>query len=285
VAGLKTIKRRISSVKSTQQVTRVMKMVAAAKLRRAQEAMMNARPYSLTLRDAIRELSSHVDRSSHPLLAVREIDHVGIIVVTGDRGLAGSFNVNILKRAQQLMRENAQHQVHLVTVGKKGSEFFARRGADVTGRMSGFFNQLDFNHAVELGDSVIAQYLNSTMDRVYVVYNEFKSVIQQRVVVEQILPIEPEDHHHHAGGPEIIFEPSEVEILNAILPKYVNVQLWRILLESFASEMAARMTAMENATKNAGELIDSLTLNYNKARQSAITGEILEIVAGAESLK
>ncbi|MBK6909616.1 MAG: ATP synthase F1 subunit gamma [bacterium] len=284
MAGLKTIKRRISSVKSTQQVTRVMKMVAAAKLRRAQEAMMNARPYSLTLRDAIRDLSSHVDRSSHPLLAVREVDHVGIIVVTGDRGLAGSFNVNILKRAQQLMRENAQHQVHLVTVGKKGSEFFTRRGADVTTRMSGFFNNLDFNHAVTLGDSVIAQYLNSTMDRVYIVYNEFKSVISQRVVVEQLLPIEP-DHGDHTSGPEIIFEPTQIEILNTILPKYVNVQLWRILLESFASEMAARMTAMENATKNAGELIDSLTLTYNKARQSSITGEILEIVAGAEGLK
>jgi F-type H+-transporting ATPase subunit gamma len=284
VAGLKTIKRRIASVKSTQQVTRVMKMVAAAKLRRAQDSMMNARPYSLTLREAIRDLSARVDRSSHPLLEIREVDHVGIVVVTGDRGLAGSFNVNIMKRAQQLMRENQQHHVHLVTVGKKGTEFFTRRGADVTSRMSGFFNHLDFNHAVELGETITAQYKNSTMDRVYVVYNEFKSVIQQQVVVEQLLPIIP-DHDVKNAGTEIIFEPNELAILNAILPKHVNVQLWRILLESFAAEMAARMTAMENATKNAGELIDNLTLTYNKARQAAITGEILEIVAGAEGLK
>lgn len=284
MAGLKTIKRRISSVKSTQQVTRVMKMVAAAKLRRAQEAMMNARPYSHTLRDAIRDLSARVDRSHHPLLEVREIDHVGIVVVTGDRGLAGSFNVNILKKAQQLMRENAQHHVHVVTVGKKATEFFTRRGADVTGRMSGFFNQLDFNHAVELGETITAEYLNSTMDRVYVVYNEFKSVIQQQVVVDQLLPIVPE-HEPENAGVEVIFEPNEMAILNTILPKYVNVQLWHILLESFAAEMAARMTAMENATQNAGEIIDRLTLQYNKARQSAITGEILEIVAGAEGLK
>ncbi|MCB9366124.1 MAG: ATP synthase F1 subunit gamma [Calditrichaeota bacterium] len=284
MAGLKLIKRRIASVKATQQVTRVMKMVAAARLRRAQESMMNARPYSLTLRDAIRDLAAHVDASSHPLLEVRDVDHVGIIVVTGDRGLAGSFNVNVLKRAQQLMNENAQHQIHLVTVGKKGSEFFARRGADISHRMQGFFNSLNFSHAIELGEAVTAQYINSTMDRVYVVYNEFKSVIQQRVVVEQLLPIEPDSSVHNAGA-EIIFEPSEIEVLKAILPKHVNVQLWRVLLESFASEMAARMTAMENATKNAGELIDSLTLNYNKARQSAITGEILEIVAGAEGLK
>jgi len=284
VAGLKTIKRRISSVKSTQQVTRVMKMVAAAKLRRAQEAMMNARPYSLTLRDAIRDLSSRVERSAHPLLEVRDVDHVGIVVVTGDRGLAGSFNVNIMKRAQQLMRENANHKLHLVTVGKKGGEFFSRRGADISGRMQGFFNHMEFKHAIELGDTITSQYLNSTMDRVYLVYNEFKSVIQQQVVVEQLLPIVPDDKQHH-DHTEIIFEPNEIEILNAILPKYVNVQLWRVMLESYAAEMAARMTAMENATKNAGELIDSLTLTYNKARQAAITGEILEIVAGAESLK
>ncbi len=245
---------------------------------------MNARPYSLTLREAIRDLSARVDRSSHPLLAIRDIDHVGIVVVTGDRGLAGSFNVNILKRAQLLMRENENYQCHLVTVGRKGTEFFTRRGADVTGKMSGFFNHLDFEHAVNLGEMITAQYLNSTMDRVYVVYNEFKSVIQQNVVVEQLLPIVP-DHEVNNAGAEIIFEPSEVAILNAILPKFVNVQLWRILLESFAAEMAARMTAMENATKNAGEIIESLTLQYNKARQSAITGEILEIVAGAESLK
>jgi F-type H+-transporting ATPase subunit gamma len=245
--------------------------------------MINARPYSLMLRGAIRDLAAHVDRTHHPLLEVRDVDHVGIVVVTGDRGLAGAFNVNILKRAQQIMRENAQHQVHLVTVGKKGMEFFTRRNADVTGRLSGFFNHLDFSHAVQIGDLITAQYLNSTMDRVYVVYNEFKSALQQNVVVEQLLPIIPDESEKSRA--DYIFEPSEMEVLNAILPKYVNVQLWRILLESFAAEMAARMTAMENATKNAGELIDSLSLKYNKVRQADITGQILEIVAGAEGLK
>ncbi len=284
MAGLKIIKRRIASVKATQQVTRVMKMVAAARLRRAQDAMMNARPYSLTLRDAVRDLSERVDRSAHPLLEMRDVQNVGIIVVTGDRGLAGSFNVNIMKRAQQLMQANVHHDVHLMTVGKKGAEFFARRNAKIAHRMQGFFNSLSFEHAIELGESVTAQFTNRTIDRVYVVYNEFKSVIQQQVVVEQLLPIEHDGEVPHPGT-QIIFEPSEVEVLKAILPKHINVQMWRVLLESFASEMAARMTAMENATKNAGELIDRLTLNYNKARQSAITGEILEIVAGAEGLK
>jgi F-type H+-transporting ATPase subunit gamma len=286
MAGLKLIKRRISSVTSTQQVTKVMKMVAAAKLRRAQEEILRARPYALELRRVIHALSGRVDRGAHPLLAVRKPDQVQIVVVTGDRGLAGGFNANILKKSRELITQYSHCEVHLITVGKKGTEFFARRGADITAKKLNFFNHMTFADAVELGDTVISHYGTDTdVDRVILVYNEFKSALQQNVVVEQLLPIEPDDDEGNEGVADAIYEPSEMEILNSVLPLYVNVQLWRVLLESFAAEMAARMTAMENATKNASELIDSLTLRYNNARQAAITGEILEIVAGAEGLK
>ena len=284
MAGLKAIKRRIASVKSTQQVTRVMKMVAAAKLRRAQENMLQARPYALRLRSVIRDLSAQVDRSAHPLLDLREPEHIGLVTVTGDRGLAGGFNANILKRTRETIEQHSSLHTMLFTVGKKGCEFFARRGAEIAGRKQGFFNHLEFGHAQELGDMITSHYVAEKIDRVYLIYNEFKSALQQNVVVEQLLPIVPDEHAEHLPS-DSIFEPSQKEILDAVLPRYVNVQLWRILLESFAAEMAARMTAMENATQNASELIDSLTLRYNKERQAAITGEILEVVTGAEGLK
>jgi len=285
MSGLKIIKRRIRSVQSTQQITRVMKMVAAAKLKRAQENIIAARPYALRLRQVIRELSTRVDRDHHPLLSVHDTEEIGIIVMTGDRGLCGSFNTSILRRAQKLIADDKQHQIRLVTVGRRGTEFFARRDAEIAYRMTGFFNALEFSHAVQLGGEIIEQYVESRMDRVLVVYNEFKSAIQQNVVVEQLLPIVPDPADEHAITADVIYEPSEGKILDAILPLFVNVQLWRILLESFAAEMGARMTAMESATNNAQELIESLTLTYNKARQAAITREILEVVSGAESLR
>jgi F-type H+-transporting ATPase subunit gamma len=285
MSGLKIIKRRIRSVQSTQQITRVMKMVAAAKLKRAQENIIRARPYAFRLRQVIRELSERVDRSAHPLLHIHEPEHVGIIVVTGDRGLAGAFNTNIIRRSSRVIEDNRTSRVRLVTVGRRGTEFFTRRAAAVEYNMIGLFNNLEFRHAVTLGNTIIDQYVKHGMDRVYVVYNEFKSAIQQNVVVEQLLPIVPDPSDDAGPTADIIYEPSEEEILSTILPLYVKVQLWRILLESFAAEMGARMTAMENATKNADELIDSLTLTYNKARQAAITREILEVVSGAESLR
>jgi F-type H+-transporting ATPase subunit gamma len=175
--------------------------------------------------------------------------------------------------------------VSLITVGKRGSEFFARRGANIMAKKQGFFNTMEFNDAIELGDIIMSHYIaDQDIDRVLLVYNEFKSALQQNVVVEQLLPIEPEAGEG-GGVADAIYEPSELEILNSVMPRYVNVQLWRVLLESFAAEMAARMTAMENATQNASELIDSLTLRYNKERQAEITGSILEVVAGAEGLK
>ncbi len=225
------------------------------------------------------------NREHHPLLHLHEPKSVGIIVVTGDRGLAGAFNGNIIRRAQRLMDEHTAFDIHLLTVGRRGTEFYTRRGVEISERMSGFFNHLEFAHAVRLGQSVIDRFCEHDFDRVFVVYNEFKSAIQQNVVVEQLLPIVPDPHDEHDYTADIIYEPSELKILETILPLYVKIQVWRILLESYAAEMGARMTAMENATRNAQDLIESLTLTYNKARQAAITREILEVVSGAESLR
>jgi F-type H+-transporting ATPase subunit gamma len=285
MSGLKLIKRRIRSVKSTQQITRVMKMVAAAKLRKAQENIVRARPYALRLRQVIREVSQRVDREQHPLLAIKPHKEIGIVVVTGDRGLCGAFNTNILRRAQKLIDDNGHQSVFLFTVGRRGTEFFTRRNAPICHSMSGLFNVLEFSHAQELAAQIIHRYEHHEMDNVVVVYNEFKSAIQQNVVVEPLLPIVPDERDHDGPKSDMLYEPSELEILNAILPQFLEVQIWRIMLESFAAEMGARMTAMENATQNAQELIDSLTLTYNKVRQSSITREILEVVAGAESLR
>jgi F-type H+-transporting ATPase subunit gamma len=285
MSGLKIIKRRIRSIQSTQQITRVMKMVAAAKLKRAQENIIHARPYSLRMRQVIRELSSRVERDRHPLLELREPKRIGLMVLTGDRGMCGSFNTNIMRRAQIVMDENPEKIVRMITIGKRGTEFYTRRQADVMEKMAGFFNHLEFLHAVRLGQSIIDRFVSGDVDRVLVVYNEFKSAIQQNVVVEQLLPIEPDPHDENLFTSDIIYEPSEGDVLDAVLPLHVKVQVWRMLLESFAAEMGARMTAMENATKNAQELIDSLTLTYNKVRQAGITREILEVVSGAESLR
>lgn len=285
MSGLKIIRRRIRSIQSTQQITRVMKMVAAAKLKRAQDNIVHARPYALRLREVIRELATRVDRGHHPLLDLREPHGLGIMVVTGDRGLCGSFNTGILRRGQRLMEENAGRSIRLITVGRRGTDFFARRGADVIEKKAGFFNHLEFQHALDLGQALVDHYIATRLDRVFVVYNEFKSAIQQNVVVEQLLPIVPDPADVHAITSDIIYEPSEAKVLDAILPLFVKVQVWRILLESFAAEMGARMTAMDSATQNAQELVESLTLTYNKARQAAITREILEVVSGAESLR
>lgn len=262
-----------------------MKMVAAARLRRAQENIIQARPYALRLRQVIRDLSLRVDRTAHPLLDVREPQHVGIVVVTGDRGLCGSFNTNIMRRAQALIAEHTKVKIQLITVGRKGTEFFSRREAEITKKKINFFNELQFSHAAELGGSIVELYLRQAMDQVLLLYNEFKSAIQQNVIVEQLLPILPDPAEDQGPATDFIYEPSEADILSEILPRFVNIQLWRVLLESYAAEMGARMTAMESATNNAAELIDHLTLNYNKARQAAITGEILEVVSGADSLR
>ena len=288
--SLKQIKRRISSITSTEQITRAMKMVAAAKLRRAQENIIKARPYSHKLRDVIRDLAGRCDRSLHPLLAVREAKEIGVVVVTADRGLCGGFNTSIIRRATREIKEfqKIDPEIHLVTIGRKGSDFFKKHGYDVIQSHNQLFHDLHFGVAAAIGESLVDLYLKNDLDYIYLVYNEFKSAIQQNVVVEQLLPIIPEEfegEHTLSSGVDYIYEPDPLSVLSGVLPLYVNVQMWRVFLESNAAEHGARMTSMENATENARELIDSLTLAYNKARQTAITTELLEVVAGAESMK
>jgi F-type H+-transporting ATPase subunit gamma len=282
--SLKQIRRRIASVKSTQQITKAMKMVAAAKLRRAQENILKARPYSLKLRDVIRDLGGHTERDRHPLLALREPKYVGIVVVTADRGLCGSFNSNIIRQAKEVIDSQDAEDIKLVTVGRKGYDFFRKRGYNIVQHHIELFRDLEFGSAVTIGEALTHMYVKQALDRVFLVYNEFKSALQQFVIVEQILPIVPEEPQVEFTY-DFIFEPSADEVLDGILPLYVNLQLWRVLLESNAAEQGARMTAMENATDNASEMIEALTLQYNKARQAAITNELLEVVSGAEGLR
>ncbi len=285
--SLKQIKRRITSVKSTQQITRAMKMVAAAKLRRAQENIIKARPYSFKLRDLIKDLSGRCDRSQHPLLAVRDTKEIGVVVVTADRGFCGSFNTNIIKRAVKEIEsfEEIDPTIQMMTIGKKGSDYFKKRGYNVLQEHNQLFNDLHFGVATAIGESLIDFYVQEKLDRIYLIYNEFKSAIQQNIVVEQLLPIVPEESEEEECGIDFLYEPDALTVLSNILPLYINMQMWRVFLESNAAEHGARMTAMENATNNAIELIDSLTLQYNKARQSKITTELLEVVSGAEGMK
>ena len=284
--SLKQIKRRITGITSTRQITRAMKMVAAATLRRAQENMERARPYSWKLREVIASLAAHSGADRHPLLMVHPENKVGVVTVTSDRGLCGSFNVNIARRTQQVLKDFSKLEVELFTVGRKGHEFFHKRDVPIHRYFPGVFQELEFSQAAAIGGTIIDLYKGGGLDRLYLVYNEFKNPVQQRIVCEQLLPIEPLSEMTASWRPvDYIYEPDSANVLNRLLPMHVNMQVWRVLLESFAAEQGARMTAMENATENASELIDSLTLQYNKARQAVITKEILEIVGGAEGLK
>ncbi len=290
--SLKQIRRRITSVKNTKQITRAMKMVSAAKLQRAQDQMMAARPYSDRLRTLIRDLAARTDHDAHPLLAVREPKHVGVVVVTSDRGLAGSFNQNICRRAEQIIEEHkaTAEDVRLIAIGRRGYDYFRKRGAEFIQHHIGLSRDFKFGKVISIGSAIRELYedgfvTEEGLDRVYVVYNEFKNVIRQEVISEQLLPIIPELAGDEQYPVDYIYEPSEQVVLDQVLPLYANVMLWRMLLESFAAEHAARMNAMESATNNAGELIEKLTLEFNKARQAAITNEILEVVSGAEAQK
>lgn len=295
MATLREIRRRIVGVKNTQKITNAMKMVAAAKLRRAQEGILAARPYARKIGELLRRLVSQVDPSLNPLLTEREVNSVALVVVTADRGLCGAFNTNIIKAAEHEIRtrypeEMKSGALRLMTVGKKGTEYFSKRGYNIYSKHVGVFGSLQFGSARSIMDGLITGYQNGDFDKVVVIYNEFKSVIQQRIVIEQLLPIPPEETRpetatHPRSQVEYIYEPSSREIIESLVPKHLNFQMWRILLESNAAEFGAKMTAMDNATENAKELIRSLSLSFNNARQAAITKELLEIVAGAEALK
>ncbi len=281
------IRRRIRSVKNTQQITKAMKMVAAAKLRRAQERIYAARPYAAGLREVLQSVVSRVDPDKHPLLAPREQErNVLVVVVSSDKGLAGAFNANVLKATMNLIRERSWENVELLPIGRKASDFFKRRTIKMRRQAPHVMQALSLDTARELADSIVTGYLNGELDAVYVVFNEFRSIISQVVHVEKLLPIERLLNEKQEANPvEYLFEPDPEQILSELLPKHIEFQLYRILLESAAAEQGARMTAMEAATKNASDMIDALTLNYNRIRQAAITKEIIEIVSGAAAQK
>src|SRR5579864_9208981 len=287
------LRRRIRSVKNTQQITKAMKMVAASKLRRAQERMMSARPYAQKMQRVLASLATRVDPSAHPLLATREQTPAGkrlVIVVTADKGLCGSFNTNIIKGAGAYIVHSPQ-PCTLGLVGRKGRDFFSRRGFSLRFEQVGIFQRLKFGDAQGIAQTAIEAFVSGEVDRVILAYNEFKSVISQRVVIEQLLPIAHEDvdaaaASGAAAAPAVdyLYEPSAQAIFNDLLPRYVEVQVYRALLESNAAFFAAQMTAMDTATKNSADMIANLTLYMNKVRQAAITREIIEVVSGAEAL-
>jgi len=285
------IRRRVRAVKSTQQITKAMKMVAASRLRRAQERITSARPFAVEARRVISSLATRVDTAAHPLLDERKTPRAGgkalLIVVSADRGLCGSFNTNVIKAASTFIVEKPNRQVALGLVGRRGRDYFARRGFEITFELINLFAALKFDHAKTIADTAIEAFTSGAVDSVHIVYNEFKSVIAQRVVVEQLLPIprlEIEAADKGAATIDYLYEPSPQELFDQILPRHVEIQAFRTLLESNAAFYAAQMTAMDAATKNSSEMIEALTLYMNKVRQAAITREIIEVVSGAGAL-
>jgi F-type H+-transporting ATPase subunit gamma len=285
--GLKALRRRIVSIKSTQQITRAMKMVAAARLRRAQERIIEARPYADKMREVLQSLSLRTEPDAHPLLIRRDMKRVELLAITTDRGLCGSFNQNVLRRVERFLRENQSSyaEITLTLVGRKGLDYFRRRQVPIIRDYVGQFRDIDYQVASTVGKDVVEDYTSEAVDGVFLVYNEFRSPLVQRVVMRDLLPIEPMEVESDYYPVEYIYEPSAEAILAELLPRYVEAQIYRALLESAAGEHGARMTAMDAATENAEEMIEKLTLMYNKARQSAITTEMLEIVGGAEALQ
>jgi F-type H+-transporting ATPase subunit gamma len=292
------LRRRIRAVKNTQQITKAMKMVAASKLRRAQERIMNARPYAVQMQRVLGSVAARVDPTIHPLLTNREVRTDAttlVIIITGDKGLCGSFNTNVIKAGGAFILEHGPCTLGLV--GRKGRDFFARRGFAVLFEQIGIFQKLNYGDAQAIAQTAIEAFLSGDVDRVQLVYNEFRSVMSQRVVIDQLLPIARADVDATGSlvapvGPggdpraqiDYLYEPSPIVIFNQLLPRYVEVQVYRALLESNAAFFAAQMTAMDTATKNSAEMIGNLTLYMNKVRQAAITREIIEVVSGAEAL-
>jgi len=277
------IRRRIRSVKSTQQITKAMKMVSAAKLRRAQEAMFAARPYARKMLEVLQGIASRTDKDAHPLLQERGHARTLLVVVTADKGLCGAFNANIIRAASRFLGERSPDGIALGLVGRKGRDALKRRGFKVRFERVGAFQALRYATAREMAKELVEAFTDGELDEVFLVYNEFKSVIQQRIAVERLLPIE-----RHLLSPQqprfdYLYEPAPAGILTSLLPRHVEVQIWKALLESNAAEHGARMASMDAATNNAAEMIDRLTLYMNKVRQAAITKEIIEVVSGAGS--
>jgi F-type H+-transporting ATPase subunit gamma len=289
MANLLDIRRRIKSVKNTQQITKAMKMVSASKLRRAQERVINARPFAQKMAEVLADLASQTsDDFQHPLLDARGDERYLVVLVTADKGLCGAFNANLIKAAQVFIKENPGKQIEFLTVGRKGRDFFRRR-ADVTGEYIGLTGKgrVEFSEALEVADDIIKRFTETEeIDKVFLIFAEFKTVLTQRIVSDQLLPISQTktDDPAKAEAIDYIYEQPPAEVFTRLLPRLVETQIFRALLESIASEQGARMTAMDSASKNAGDLISTLTLNLNRARQAAITREIIEIVSGASAL-
>lgn len=285
MTSLKDIRRRINSVQSIQQVTKAMKMVAAAKLHRAQMNMLQARPYANRIRNVLYSLLPQIDRELLPVLQVRpEAQRYLAVVVTSDRGMAGSFNTNVLKLAENRINELGKDKVDIIGIGRKGREHFAKRDYNVVASHVDFWSELNFGDAMTFGREIISRYIEGKVDEVLVFFNQFKNIMLQDLREERLLPLVIEEGEE-IETTEVVFEPSMAEVVDRLVPRHLNIQIWRYLLESYASEQAARMTAMDNATQNAEEVIESLQLEYNKARQASITKEILDIVGGAEALR
>ncbi len=289
--SLRDIRSRITSVRSTRQITRAMKMVSAAKLRRAQDAILRARPYAQLLDQMLARVAARAGREEdapHPLLAARpEPRAAEVVVITSDRGLAGGFNSNVVRRTQRFLIENGERMeaIGIATIGRKGRDAFRARRVEVRKDFTGVHGDLRYERAEEIAGEYTERFRSGELDAVYLCYNEFKSAISQKPVVVQLLPVDTSSEAAADGGVDFEYEPARETLLGELLPRHVAMQVWRALLESAASEHGARMSAMESATKNAEEMIGSLTLQYNRARQAYVTKELLEIVSGAEALK
>lgn len=279
------IRRRIRSVRSTQQITKAMKMVSAAKLRRAQDRVLNARPFANRFQSVLNSLVARSEQKIHPLLDEREEKQIQLVVVTSDRGLCGAFNTNIIKTAQAFINEHADQRVTLNCVGRKGRDFFRKRPAPLAHEHVNILNKLSFLDARLIAGTLMQEFTSGEVDAVYLLYNEFKSVMQQRIVVEKLLPLSRQTAEPGENLIDYIYEQPASEIYSKLIPLYVEIQVYRAFIESVAAEHGARMTAMDAATENAVEMIDSLTLTMNRARQAKITTEIIEIVSGAAALE
>ncbi len=298
MANLLDIRRRIKSVKNTQQITKAMKMVSAAKLKRAQDRVVAARPFANKMLEVLTELASHADENfHHPLLDGRGDERYLVVLITADKGLAGAFNANLIKAAGAFMRESADKKIEMLAVGRKGRDFFRRRELSIVGEYVGLTGKgrVEFSEATEVARDITRRFTeDEELDKVFIIYNEFRSVLQQRVLIDQLLPVtrtEGKTDGAASADPsrpvnfiEYIYEQPPAEIFSQLLPRLIETQVYRALLESVASEQGARMTAMDAASKNAGELIGTLTLNMNRIRQAGITREIIEIVSGATAL-
>lgn len=284
--NLKDIKRRIGSVKNTQQITKAMKLVAAAKLRRAQESVMASRPYSEKVAEVVERVAMRAREDSHPLLRRKEPENILIIVMSGDKGLCGPFNTNVLKAASKIIADNPGKNVSLIITGRKGVDFFRRRKINIQKVILDYGKKLGYNLAREVASTATEEFLSGRVDKVYMVYNKFRNVVVQIPTTVSLLPVAIAKRDEHAADAvDYEYEPSEGEILNEVLNRYIESQIYQSLLESAASENGARMTAMDAATKAAKDMIDNLTLVYNRARQAAITKEIIEVVTGADAIK